>query len=65
MNRRRNLVVSLVVSIALHGIVVLAVASLTMLGTYEIVPVFKHGNTSVMVTIEQPLPPEKELESPL
>lgn len=57
MNRSRNLVISFIMSVVLHGIAVLGVASLVMVGTAEIVPVFKQGVSSVLITIDQPAIP--------
>ena len=58
MNLRRNLVVSLSVSIALHGLAVLCIAGLVMVGASEIVSVFRPGSSYVMVTLEESSQPE-------
>lgn len=57
MNGSRNLVISFVITVALHGVIVLGVATLVMVGTAEVVPAFKQGISSVVITIDQPAAP--------
>jgi len=58
MSLRRNLIISLTVSIALHSLVVLCIAGLVMVGASKMVSVFKPGSSYVMVTLEEPSQPE-------
>lgn len=55
MNCRNNLTVAFIVSIALHGIVVLGVAGLVATGSFGTMPVFRNGISSVLVvTMDAP-----------
>ncbi|OGV70793.1 MAG: hypothetical protein A2283_21800 [Lentisphaerae bacterium RIFOXYA12_FULL_48_11] len=53
MNLSGNLAVSFVISVALHGVVVFGVATLVMVGTADVVPGFKQGISSVMITLDE------------
>jgi protein TonB len=73
MSSHRNLAVSLAVSIAVHGLAVLCLTGLIMVGASELAPVFRRGFSGVTVTLlesapseDMPaLPPEIEKDLPV
>lgn len=58
MKRRKNLIASLLVSVTLHGIAVMCIAGFVIAGASQLVPVFKQGASSIVVTLAEPEKPD-------
>jgi periplasmic protein TonB len=58
MNSHRNVIFAFLVSLLLHGIIVISVAGFVMVGSSQLLPVFRHGFSSVTITLVESGQPE-------